>query len=243
MRSSGAEKSNTFSPLSPSYTMVPTGTLSSTLSPSRPVLLAPSPWRPRSALYSGLKRKWTRVLWRSLDSMTTSPPLPPSPPEGPPRGTNFSRRNARQPLPPLPAFTRIVASSINTVVRLRAVSENHACPADLPAIKLSNVLGTHTKAPAGAEAGPRRARLGRSLPALLRFHGLDHDELAHAALIEELDASRDLGKERVVLAAADVEPGFYPGAALAHDDGSARHQLPAERFESQPLGIGVAAVA
>ena len=32
---------------------------------------------------------------------------------GPPRGTYFSRRKARQPLPPSPAFTRILASSIN----------------------------------------------------------------------------------------------------------------------------------
>src|ERR1035438_9134544 len=46
--------------------------------------------------------------------MVTSPPLPPSPPLGPPRGTYFSRRKARQPLPPLPALTRIVTSSINT---------------------------------------------------------------------------------------------------------------------------------
>src|SRR5580698_1762383 len=85
------------------------------LSPSRPVLFEPSPWRPRSALYSGLKRKWTSVLCCSLDSMTTSPPLPPSPPEGPPRGTNFSRRKAMQPFPPSPAFTRIFTSSINIV--------------------------------------------------------------------------------------------------------------------------------
>src|SRR5277367_6143469 len=42
-----------------------------------------------------------------------SPPRPPSPPLGPPRGTYFSRRNARQPLPPSPAFTRILTSSIN----------------------------------------------------------------------------------------------------------------------------------
>src|SRR5215470_9151766 len=42
------------------------------------------------------------------------PPLPPSPPEGPPRGTYFSRRNATQPLPPSPAFTKILASSTNT---------------------------------------------------------------------------------------------------------------------------------
>src|SRR5580698_1720892 len=45
--------------------------------------------------------------------MMTSPPRPPSPPEGPPRGTNFSRRKAIHPLPPSPAFTRILASSIN----------------------------------------------------------------------------------------------------------------------------------
>src|SRR5271167_3561179 len=43
----------------------------------------------------------------------TSPPSPPSPPDGPPRGTYYSRRKARQPFPPSPAFTRIVASSIN----------------------------------------------------------------------------------------------------------------------------------
>src|SRR5262249_21675808 len=55
------------------------------------------------------------VLWRSLDSMMTSPPEPPSPPEGPPRGTNFSRRKATQPLPPSPALTLIFASSINMV--------------------------------------------------------------------------------------------------------------------------------
>src|SRR5947209_8370682 len=93
--------------------MVPTGTFSTMLSPSRPVQFEPSPWRPRSPVYSGLKRKCTSVLWRSLDSMTMSPPRPPSPPEGPPRGTNFSRRKAMHPLPPSPAFTRITASSIN----------------------------------------------------------------------------------------------------------------------------------
>src|ERR1700751_686033 len=85
-------------------------------SPSRPVQFDPSPCRPRSALCSGLKRKCTSVLCRSLDSITTSPPRPPSPPEGPPRGTNFSRRKAMQPLPPSPAFTRILASSINIAV-------------------------------------------------------------------------------------------------------------------------------
>src|SRR5579872_897424 len=45
--------------------------------------------------------------------MMTSPPLPPSPPDGPPCGTYFSRRKARQPFPPSPAFTRMMTSSIN----------------------------------------------------------------------------------------------------------------------------------
>ena len=56
------EKSWIFSPVWLSYTIVPTGTFNTTLSPSRPVQLEPSPWRPRSAVYSGLKRKWTSVL-------------------------------------------------------------------------------------------------------------------------------------------------------------------------------------
>src|SRR5690349_12874523 len=43
------------------------------------------------------------------------PPRPPSPPEGPPRGTYFSRRNARQPLPPSPALMRMRASSRNCI--------------------------------------------------------------------------------------------------------------------------------
>src|SRR6202034_92813 len=98
--------------------MVPTGTGTSLESPSRPDRLLPSPCRPRSASCSGLKRKCSSVLWCSLATKTTSPPRPPSPPLGPPRGTNFSRRNARQPLPPSPAFTRIRTSSMNMGVGL-----------------------------------------------------------------------------------------------------------------------------
>jgi len=62
--------------------------------------------------------------------MITSPPLPPSPPEGPPRGTNFSRRKATQPLPPSPALTRIVASSMNMASAITGQpSERPACVA------------------------------------------------------------------------------------------------------------------
>src|SRR5215472_3992114 len=53
------------------------------------------------------------------------PPLPPSPPDGPPRGTYFSRRKATHPLPPLPAFTKILASSTNKA--------KHPCQIRLPA--------------------------------------------------------------------------------------------------------------
>src|SRR5271169_4018498 len=58
--------------------------------------------------------------------MMTSPPRPPSPPDGPPRGTNFSRRKATQPLPPSPALTRIRASSINIAIT------NKCSPSDKP---------------------------------------------------------------------------------------------------------------
>src|SRR5262245_47801417 len=68
---------------------------------------------PRPATCNGLYFKCSSVFSDASAWIQTSPPRPPSPPDGPPRGTNFSRRKARQPLPPSPAFTRIVASSIN----------------------------------------------------------------------------------------------------------------------------------
>src|SRR5271163_1254815 len=163
--------------------MVPTGTLRITSAPSRPVLLEPSPWRPRSALYSGLKRKCTKVLWRSLDSMMTSPPSPPSPPDGPPRGTYFSRRKARQPLPPSPAFTRIVASSMNMglwsfVVGHWSLVRKQKSPG--PKARLFK--------PCGAGA------LARDGEALLRSDGLNHDVLTQLTPVLEHNLTGDLGE-------------------------------------------------
>src|SRR5689334_13161854 len=89
------------------------------LSPSCPVLLLPSPCRPRWAVYSGLNRKCRRVLRWMVATIVISPPRPPSPPLGPPRGTYFSRRNARQPLPPSPAFTVILTSSTSMCFQLK----------------------------------------------------------------------------------------------------------------------------
>src|SRR5207248_8723622 len=195
--------------------MVPTGTLSTMSSPSRPLLLLPSPCRPRSALYSGLKRKWTSVLWRSLDSMYTSPPRPPSPPEGPPRGTNFSRRKATHPLPPSPAFTRIRASSMNMVERKRPRSRE-ACTAE---------GGCATRS------------------CLIQIFGLDGHVLAQAAAIFEADDAADLGEQRIVFAATDVQTGLNAGAALAHDDGAAGHELSAEGLHAQPLRVAIPTIS
>src|SRR5438132_1339186 len=195
--------------------MVPTGTLNTMSSPSRPLLLLPSPWRPRSALYSGLKRKCTSVLWRSLDSMYTSPPRPPSPPEGPPRGTNFSRRKATHPLPPSPAFTRIRASSMNMGVKKTA----------------SLTRGPHSRVGCATRS------------CLIQIFGLDGDVLAQAAAVLEADNAADFGEQGVVFAAADVQAGLNAGSALAHDDSAARHQLAAEGLYAQPLRVAIAPVA
>jgi len=65
-----------------------------------------------------------------------------------------------------------------------------------------------------------------------RFQGFDHDELAHGTFVHELDASADLGEERVVFAATDVQAWFDPCAPLAHDDGAARDNLSTESFEA-----------
>src|SRR5271169_5759699 len=180
--------------------------------PSWPVLFEPSPWRPRWAVCSGLKRKWTSVLCRSLDSMTMSPPLPPSPPEGPPRGTNFSRLNAMQPFPPSPALTRIFASSMNMLVVSRWQNPVFPsvpcglsvfyCPTKDPEIKKPRPEGEAMWTDYVARALPSTSS-GQALPAALttkmlaHVHGFDHHEFAHLSLVQELDASRDLGEESV----------------------------------------------
>src|SRR5579862_73246 len=172
--------------------MVPTGTLRVTSSPSRPVLFEPSPWRPRSALYSGLKRKWTSVLWRSLDSMMMSPPRPPSPPEGTPRGTNFSRRKAMQPLPPPPAFTRITASSIN----IQNTKPRHRTGLE---ISLAETLRSCFL------CFSRLSRLNQHVTAIIAF-------------VHELDHAGNLGEQSIVLTPANVRARLDASAALRSEE-------------------------
>src|ERR1700722_4689740 len=144
------------------------------------------------------------------------PPWPPSPPLGPPRGTNFSRRNARQPLPPSPAFTVMRTSSLN------------------------NTRGSRQNRAGQIEKGGRVPSFGKRRKLILS--GDDVDELAHASAIAELDRAGDGRKQRVVLTQADVFARLVTGAALAHDDGSTGDEFAGEHFDAEPLGIGVAAV-
>src|SRR5580693_7743127 len=51
--------------------------------------------------------------------MMTSPPRPPLPPQGPPNSMYFSRRNATQPLPPLPDAIYTLATSRNFMLVTR----------------------------------------------------------------------------------------------------------------------------
>jgi len=67
---------------------------------------------------------------------------------------------------------------------------------------------------------------------LLRFERFDHDELAHGALVEELDAAADFREKSVVFAAAYVEAGLYARPSLADDDSATWDYLSAERLEA-----------
>ena len=82
---------------------------------------SPSPCRARRARRAACAD--APVVERRLPASpmnTTSPPRPPSPPEGPPLGTYFSRRNATAPLPPSPATTWNLHSSMNFMGEVRS---------------------------------------------------------------------------------------------------------------------------
>src|SRR5436305_14396632 len=147
--------------------------------------------------------------------MTTSPPRPPSPPEGPPRGTNFSRRNAMQPLPPSPPRTRTSAESMNMDVKLSAVSHQLSAGNRPPTVALKGNLG---------------------------FCRFDRDDAAVAAPVVEPHDAGDFREERVVPAAAHVRARKEFRAALPDEDRAARDELPAEALHAEPLRVGVAAV-
>ena len=127
----------------------------------------PPPGWPLSARKVRTMRKSASVLMPSSARSVTLPPLPPSPPSGPPKGTNFSRRKLTQPRPPLPAWTRIFASSTNFMEMPWPVASN--------------------KKP-GEEPG--FSTLRTAVPVLVQFSllGVDaHEGVAFGALLRELD--------------------------------------------------------
>src|SRR5262249_3797087 len=75
----------------------------------------------------------------------------------------------------------------------------------------------------------------RLLPFACRFDRVNVDPPSARAVVFELDASRDLGKQRVVLSTADVEPRFEAAAALPNEDRSASDHVAVEPLHAQPL--------
>jgi hypothetical protein len=86
-----------------------------------------------------------------------------------------------------------------------------------------------------SEASPERARE-------LVLVGYDTDDPA-AAQVMERDGSRGLGEQGVVVALADIQPRVNLRSALTHDDHPGFHLLATELLDTEPLGLGIAAVA
>src|SRR5512145_1852768 len=84
----------------------------------------------------------------------------------------------------------------------------------------------------GAERPPRVGLLER----------VNADDAPAGAVILELHAAADLGKERVVLAEADVQARLEPPPALTHENRSAGHDVAVEPLDAQTLRIAVASV-
>src|SRR6056297_217377 len=156
------------------------------------------------------------MVFRALSAcMMTLPPSPPSPPSGPPRSMYFSRRKLRQPLPPLPAKTLMVASSTNfiTWIPLRAdTRRQHWSRYPRAAQK---------KAPSVDEAS------GLATGSALRA-GYLHKLAPVGATGDEFDFSVGRREQRVILAAADVLAGVETRAALTNQDVPRTYRLPAK---------------
>ena len=100
--SPGSIMSNSTSPVSPSFTTVPTGTSRTMSLPCLPLQSAAPPCSPFSALMNFLYFRWINVQNCGFDLNMICPPLPPSPPSGPPLGTYLARCRCTDPAPPCP---------------------------------------------------------------------------------------------------------------------------------------------
>jgi hypothetical protein len=78
--------------------------------------------------------------------------------------------------------------------------------------------------------------------AALRLERVDADDPAPFAVVLELHASSDLGKDRVVLADTRVHARAKPTSALPNDNRSAAHEVAVVRLDAEALRIRVAPV-
>jgi hypothetical protein len=69
------------------------------------------------------------------------------------------------------------------------------------------------------------------------FRRIDDDEAAMLATILEADNARNLRKEGVILATADVQARLQRCAALTNDDAAAQDCLAAEYLYTEPLRV------
>jgi len=68
------------------------------------------------------------------------------------------------------------------------------------------------------------------------------NKLTKASAIHILHYACNLREEGIVFTTPNVFSGMNAGSALANQDRTSRHQLPAEPFHTQPLCLGIAAV-
>ena len=92
--------------------------------------------------------------------------------------------------------------------------------------------------PCGAPPRRRDWRVARGPWDL--FGREDRDEPAPRAVVLELHRAGDLGKQRVVLAEADVEAGLVLAAALADEDRPAGDEVAVGPLDAEPLRVRVA---
>jgi hypothetical protein len=113
----------------------------------------------------------------------------------------FSRRKLAMPLPPLPAKTSILDSSMNFILNF-PVAESYIARYSNPTNENSPI-----------------AKIGLFIP---KRRLLSSDDGNCSALLRTLDGeynlAGDLGKQRVVFAHADVVASVKLGATLTNDD-------------------------
>ena len=95
-----------------------------------------------------------------------------------------------------------------------------------------NMWETKKPRPEGEAVWRGRPRPRGDGNALLRGDRLDHHELAQLTAVLELNPARDLGKQRVILAAANVQAWLNPSASLPHDNRAAGNELSAKSLEA-----------